>query len=122
MDQNTDCSKLTAQGCNEGMSYMSQKLRAVISNLLEHIPEYSHDKSKRAKKFIITHQFTQPADLEYQTSVKRHKNSAFSCCLGSKTHQFDLFCFIFMGEFLRRWPQFFGIISLNFFGGSVFLS
>ena len=69
MDQNTDCSKLTAQGCNEGMSYMSQKLWAVISNLLEHIPEYSHDKSNKAKKFIITHQFTQPADLEYQTSV-----------------------------------------------------
>ena len=69
MDQNTDCSKLTAQGCNEGMSYMFQTLWAVISNLLEHIPEYSHDKSNKAKKFIITHQFTQPTDFEYQTSV-----------------------------------------------------
>ena len=69
MDQNTDCSKLTAQGCNEGMSYMSQKLWAVISNLLEHIPEYSHDKSNMAKKFIITHQFTQLTDFEYKTSV-----------------------------------------------------
>ena len=26
-------------------------------------------KGNKAKKFIITHQFTQPADLEYQTSV-----------------------------------------------------
>ena len=70
MDQNSDCSKLTAQGCKECMSYMSQKLWAVASSLVQLIPEYSHDKSTKAKKFIITHQFTQPTDFEYQTSVQ----------------------------------------------------
>ena len=51
------------------MSYMSQKLWAVASSLLELIPHSSHDKSIKAKKFIITHLFTQPMDSEYQTSV-----------------------------------------------------
>ena len=71
MDQNSDCSKLTAKGCSDGMSYMSQKLWAVASSLVELIPEHSHDKSNKAKKFIITHQFTQLTDFEYQTSVGR---------------------------------------------------
>ena len=67
LDQNSDCSKSTTQLRNECMSYMSQKLWAVASSLLELIPEYSHDKINKAKKFI-THQFTQLTDFEYQTS------------------------------------------------------
>ena len=46
---------------------MSQKLWAVVSSLLELIPEYSHDEGNKAKKFIITHQFTQLTDFKYQT-------------------------------------------------------
>ena len=71
------------------------------------IPEYSHDESNKAKKFIITHQFTQPTDFEYQTSVQ---GSNFGAFLGQLPHFSILFFFhgwlIFPGKLMCLYPSF----------------
>ena len=76
------------------MSYMSQKLWAVASSLVELIHEYAHDKSNKAKKFIITHQFTQLTDFEYQTSVRRKNKKGDELWQGFFSRFLDMIGFL----------------------------